>query len=58
MKIFRMYLAAAIICMILTAAVGGIIEAENKTRTVAFGEEGAMSVVSLSEIENFINNEY
>ena len=53
-----MYLAAAIICMILTAAVGGIIEAENKTRTVAFGEEGAMSVVSLSEIENFINNEY
>lgn len=56
MKIFRIYFAAAIICMIVTAAAGGIIEAENKTRTVVFGEEGAMPVVSLSDIEDFVND--
>lgn len=56
MKIFRIYFAAAIVCMILTAAIGGVIEAENNTRTVVFGEEGAMPVVSLSDIEEILKD--
>ncbi len=54
MKIFRLYFAAAISCMIMTAAIGGIFEAENNTRTVVFGEEGAMTVVSLHDIEEIL----
>lgn len=42
--------------MMLTAAIGGIIEAENNTRRVAFGEEGALPMVSFSVIEELIKN--
>lgn len=56
MKIFRIYFAAAAICIILTAAIGGIIEAENNTKRVAFGEEGVLPVVSFSDIADFIKN--
>ncbi|MBQ4625640.1 MAG: hypothetical protein IJB45_00125 [Clostridia bacterium] len=56
MKIFRIYFAAAAVCMMLTAAIGGIIEAENNTRRVAFGEEGALPMVSFSVIEELIKN--
>ncbi len=45
MKIFRIYFAVAALCMILTAAVGGIIEAESNTRRVAFGDEDILPFV-------------
>jgi hypothetical protein len=50
MKIFRIYFAASLIFMIMIAAVGGIIEAENNTKRVAFGEDEALRVVTLEEI--------
>lgn len=43
--------------MIMTAALGGIIEAENNTRRVAFGEEGALPVISLSDIGEMIKGD-
>lgn len=53
MKIFRIYYAAAALCIILTAAIGGIIEAENNTKRLAFGDEGALPVISFSDIEKY-----
>ncbi len=50
MKIFRVYIAASVIFIMFIAALGGIIEAENNTKRVAFGEDAALQVVSFEEI--------
>lgn len=50
MKIFRIYFAVSLIFMMMVAAVGGIIEAENNTKRLAFGEEEALRVVTFDEI--------
>lgn len=54
MKIFRIYFATAVLCIILTAAIGGIIEAENNTKRVVFGDEGSLPVISFSEVMEFM----
>lgn len=50
MKIFRIYIAASVVFIMIIAAIGGIIEAENNTKRVAFGEDEALRVVSFEEI--------
>lgn len=45
MKIFRIYFAIAVLFMILTAAIGGIKEAESNTRRVAFGDEDGLFLI-------------
>ena len=50
MKIFRIYFAVSAILIILIAAAGGIIEAENNTKRVAFGDEETLRVISFEEL--------
>ncbi len=45
MKIIRIYFVVAVLCMILTAAIGGIKEAESNTRRVAFGDEDNLFLI-------------
>lgn len=56
MKIYKIYLAVSAVFIMLIAAAGGIIEAENNTRRVAFGEDAALPVISFSQIEEIIKN--
>lgn len=50
MKIFRIYFAVSLVFIMLIVAAGGIIEAENNTKRVAFGEEEALIVVGFEDI--------
>lgn len=50
MKIFRIYIASSMIFIMIIAAVGGIIEAENNTKRLAFGDDEALRVVTFEEI--------
>ena len=56
MKIFRIYFAVSAVIIMITVAAGGIIEAENNTKRLAFGEDEALRVVTFEEISDYSYN--